>query len=640
MKKLSIALTILFILLSGLAGFATVAPVELTSEEVSYLSKRGPIKLAVDPDWYPYEEIDDEGLYHGIAADILALVSERVGVIFEVVPTNSWDESLSLAKSGAVDALACLNQTEERDEWLLFTTPYLIDPSVIITRQTHDYISDLERFTDETIVLPEGTSIEEWVRNDYPGMQVIVVESEEKAIAYVDEQKADMTIRSLTMAAYIIKNEGYFNLKITGEVPGYDNQFKIGITKQDAILQTILNKGIASISEQEIQSIINRHISIEVVKGFDYKLFGVVVGGLTIVLCVGFYWLRKVQKLNAQLKSRQEELLALSERLMESEGNYKRIAEELESNNLLLKEVATVDPLTGLNNRYSYNQRILVEIERAKRYNTPLSLLILDMDHFKRINDTYGHQAGDEVIRKISEALQSIIRKVDSLARWGGEEFVVLLPGIGLKDASTVAEKLRQKVGSVVHFEKEIITVSIGVSTFSEQESMEAWFNRTDQALYHAKQEGRNRICLSASPELTHNEILEWKSEWESGNFGIDQQHKELLRSANTLIGMMMRNEKLETIKIQLDAVLSHIKRHFKYEEQMLSEVGYSELDAHKENHRQLLIMADEIIVRSNEGKLLISDVVRFVVGDVITMHLLKEDTKFFDLFSERKQNG
>jgi len=183
LKKLSIALTILFILLSGLAGFATVAPVELTSEEVSYLSKRGPIKLAVDPDWYPYEEIDDEGQHHGIAADILTLVSERVGVIFEVVPTNSWDESLSLAKSGAVDALACLNQTEERGEWLLFTTSYLIDPSVIITRQTHDYISDLERFTDETIVLPEGTSIEEWVRNDYPGMQVIVVESEEKAIA-------------------------------------------------------------------------------------------------------------------------------------------------------------------------------------------------------------------------------------------------------------------------------------------------------------------------------------------------------------------------------------------------------------------------------------------------------------------------
>jgi len=103
---------------------------------------------------------------------------------------------------------------------------------------------------------------------------------------------------------------------------------------------------------------------------------------------------------------------------------------------------------------------------------------------------------------------------------------------------------------------------------------------------------------------------------------------------------MMMRNEKPETIKVQLDAVLSHIQRHFKYEEQILNEVGYSELDTHKENHRQLLKIADEILDKSNEGKLLLSDVVRFVVGDVITLHLLQEDTKFFNLFSERKQSG
>ena len=145
---------------------------------------------------------------------------------------------------------------------------------------------------------------------------------------------------------------------------------------------------------------------------------------------------------------------------MKSEAEYRMIAEELESKNRLLQQVASVDALTGLKNRYSYNIRIMEEIDRAKRYETQLSLLLIDMDHFKRINDTYGHQAGDEVIQTVAATLQSIIRKVDALARWGGEEFVVLLPGIGLKDAKTVAEKLREKVESVVHFDKERVTVS------------------------------------------------------------------------------------------------------------------------------------------------------------------------------------
>ena len=639
LKKISIGLLIIIAINLCPSFGATEGKVTLTEVEEKYIEARKSVRMVVDPSWYPYEELDEEGVHQGISADVISLISQRTGLMFEIIQTDSWDQSLDIAMAGDADVVSCLNQTAERDIWLSFTETYLADPNVIITREEHDYISNLSSLSGESIVLPEGTSIEEWIRRDYPNLEIIIVKTEKEAIAYVDQKKADLTLRSLTMAAYIIKNDGFFNLKIAGEMPTYVNQFKMGVTNDDAVLLSILNKGIASITEQELQSIINNHISIKVLKGFDYKLFSIVVGVFSFVLVVTIFWIRKIQKLNKQLNRRQEELIIMSEKLMKSEAEYRMIAEELESKNRLLQQVASVDALTGLKNRYSYNIRIMEEIDRAKRYETQLSLLLIDMDHFKRINDTYGHQAGDEVIQTVAATLQSIIRKVDALARWGGEEFVVLLPGIGLKDAKTVAEKLREKVESVVHFDKERVTVSIGVSSFTSKESLETWFDRTDRALYHAKQGGRNRICLSENPEIRTFDLIEWHKEWETSHKGIDQQHKDLLKMANGLIKALLKKEDQTVVSTQLNELIGHIQKHFSYEEQILLDIGYQDYEAHVATHKALLDKSEEILSRSNSGNVLLSDVIKFVVGDVITMHLLEEDTKFFDTLTKGYQN-
>ncbi len=286
----------------------TQEKVVLTDQEREYVHTKGIIRLVVDPDWYPYEKIDDKGKNIGISADLIALISERTGLKFEIIRTASWDESLEVAKAGEADVVSFLNKTDERSKWLLFTEPYFVDPNVLITREEHDYISNLARLTDETMVLPEGTSIEERLRKDYPNLKILIVKSEQEAISYVDSKKADMTLRSLTMAAYVIKNGGYFNLKIAGEIPSYSNYLRMGITNQNELLQGILNKGIASITEQEIQNAINQHISINVMKGFDYKLFGIVFSVFSIALWISLYWLNKIQHLNKRLKQRQEEL--------------------------------------------------------------------------------------------------------------------------------------------------------------------------------------------------------------------------------------------------------------------------------------------------------------------------------------------
>jgi len=158
------------------------------------------------------------------------------------------------------------------------------------------------------------------------------------------------------------------------------------------------------------------------------------------------------------------------------------------------------DALTGLNNRFAYDERLTQELARWQRYQAPLSLLLCDIDHFKKVNDTLGHHAGDEVLKSVADLLASALRKADFIARYGGEEFVVLLSGVAPDRAAMVAEKLRQRVaGAVIDLGSTTlkVTVSCGYATLEKTgESSSTLFERADQALYRAKRGGRNLVCI------------------------------------------------------------------------------------------------------------------------------------------------
>ena len=161
------------------------------------------------------------------------------------------------------------------------------------------------------------------------------------------------------------------------------------------------------------------------------------------------------------------------------------------------KEQAFRDALTKLPNRLSYEKRSLQEYSRWYRYQNPLSIAVCDLDLFKRINDTYGHTAGDKVLKKVSETFSQCLRSTDFICRYGGEEFVILLPETSLEPAKLAMEKLRKTVeDSPFHFrgERVVITVSIGVSEFCENDALEQVFERADKAVYKAKEHGRNQV--------------------------------------------------------------------------------------------------------------------------------------------------
>jgi len=599
----------------ALVVWALVAPcaaraqaVALTPEERTFLAALGPVRMGVDPDWEPYEQITAQGQYQGIAADILALVAERTGVTLELVPTRSWDESIEASRTGRCHILAFLNQSAERDAWLLFTRPTFSDPNVFITREEHGFISDLSSLAGQTIALPTGTMVEERVRKLYPGLRVIHTASEAQALRLVSERGADMTLRSLTMAAYTIRKGGWFNLKIAGQFPEHANHLRIGVLRDLPLLRDILDKGVATLTPEEIHEIVNRHVAINVVGPVNYRRLLLGLTGALALALAAFVWSWQLRRMNRRLAAQHAELLRVSQALGESEARFRTLADNTSVGIYILSEqglavvnpgltaicgrtqeqmlgndflslihpedrpmirqriaarqtgdtaparyqfrivtddghtrwveltagsiiyqgqpasIGTVyditeqqrsqrrmehkamhDPLTGLPNRTTLMNRLDQALARPAEGGGPgLAVLFLDLDGFKAVNDTHGHDAGDRLLIAAARRIRRCVRASDTVARIGGDEFILLLPGVDAPDqALALAEKVRTALA--LPFEQDGVALrvssSIGVALAPEHgTSARELCACADRAMYRAKHEGRNAVRLCDTP--------------------------------------------------------------------------------------------------------------------------------------------
>lgn len=156
--------------------------------------------------------------------------------------------------------------------------------------------------------------------------------------------------------------------------------------------------------------------------------------------------------------------------------------------------LATTDSLTGIANRREFAKILGSEVERARRYGVPLSLAMYDLDNFKRVNDTCGHDAGDDVLQAVTRLVKANIRAIDVAARWGGEEFMVLMPQSDMQAAINAAEKLRLAIAGHSFDKVDKLTASFGVVSFEPQDDLNSLLKRVDDALYRAKESGRNRV--------------------------------------------------------------------------------------------------------------------------------------------------
>jgi diguanylate cyclase (GGDEF)-like protein/hemerythrin-like metal-binding protein len=313
--------------------------------------------------------------------------------------------------------------------------------------------------------------------------------------------------------------------------------------------------------------------------------------------------------------------------------------QQLQKNLAELDHLANSDKLTGAWNRRRLAEAVVNEMDRLRRYNHPLSLLIIDIDFFKKVNDTHGHAAGDQVLLTLASVVQSNLRTSDSLTRWGGEEFVVLCPNTTLSTATVLAERLRQCVAESIFPEVGAVTISLGVAECTGNEAWEQWFKRADVALYQAKGAGRNQVRFAPEVPEQHDVgenvaanfvKLSWHPAYESGNSEIDNQHRGLFRDTNNVLGAMLSGRPPDEIAALVKNLVDAVTEHFHDEEAAIAAAGYPGAPMHAKMHQKLIDDASGLVQRFEERTLNIGELFKFIAHDVIARHILKADREYF----------
>lgn len=323
-----------------------------------------------------------------------------------------------------------------------------------------------------------------------------------------------------------------------------------------------------------------------------------------------------------------------------------------------IRRLAFYDPLTGLPNRRLLNDRLEQSISSAKRHRHCGAMMVLDLDNFKPLNDTYGHSAGDKLLIEVAHRIGRCVRETDTVSRFGGDEFVVMLteldedPGAAQQEAALVAEKIRDVLATPYRVDIEldggrgrriehVCTASIGVVIFDSQAQQEDIFRRADMAMYDAKHMGRNRIVvvdpLGVKGEATREVArlrLVWIDAYECGERTIDDEHRRLFELANALIESAFdRNENPAAFETALNEMLAHLKRHFADEEEILRMHGYPDLEDHVRAHRLLMEHALSLRDGVMAGGVTTGELVSFIAEEVVTQHMLRTDRLFYPLF-------
>lgn len=446
------------------------AEVMLNSEEQAYLTQKQLINLCADPDWLPYEGIDEKGEFTGIMSDFYALWSDKINMSIQLVNTSSWEQSLQFLQDGNCDILASAQDVPSRREWLNVTNPFIFYPLAVATQPDHQFVVKFEQIQYRDFVMVEGYAGVEMLRNRYPDIKITMVNTPRQGLKMVETGKAYGYIDTVPTINFQMLRWGISHLKITG-VLDLQYAMSVGVSSREPQLLEIFNKAIVDTTEVERQRVLNNWLSIEYQQSQNNVLFWQLLVGVSLVLLVLVYRHRQVRHHNRNLRDLNNQL----------------------------EQISRHDHLTGLANRYALHERFSVEVDAANQTKQVFSIILLDLDYFKSINDEYGHDAGDDVIRQFAELLNSMVRENDLVGRWGGEEFLILCSQTSQNGALQLAEQVRGHVQSYRFAVEQQITASFGLSEYRHGETIGDTIKRADDALYRAKNNGRNQIVMADS---------------------------------------------------------------------------------------------------------------------------------------------
>jgi polar amino acid transport system substrate-binding protein len=458
----------------------------LTKNEKLYLKKKHIIKMCnnqkVEPLEFAYNENQND--MRGISIDTLHIIEKQLNIKFENVATKDWEESQEFLKEKKCDILPASIKNEERLEYANFTKAYLHFPLAILTHRDKGFVPSLESIINEKMVHISGSEIISKLKNKYPNINIIETKSRREAFKHLSDSKAYFTIDiiptvSNIMSKYIIKD-----LHIAGYT-GIIYHLGIAVRNDDLTLLNILNKSLNTINKKDHDNIYRKWVTPvikEKVNSVDYGLVYKTILISFFLIIIILFW-------NKRIRKEKEKIDHLYNDLKDKEVKLKNANKQLEL-------LSSMDKLTNIYNRRKIDEILTKEFERSSRTGDVFSLAMVDVDYFKSVNDNYGHQVGDEVISNIAKLIKDSIRKVDTVGRWGGEEFLIISPYTQNYGMNISVEKIRRNIQEH-HFDKVgERTVSIGVANYQKGDTVDSLLKRADDALYQAKRSGRNRVVF------------------------------------------------------------------------------------------------------------------------------------------------
>lgn len=443
---------------------------ELTKDEKLYLKQKS-IKMCIDPHWMPFEKIEN-GVHIGISADFFAHFNKLLNTNIKVVPTQTWTESLQFAKQRKCDILSMAMETPNRKEYMNFTSAYLDVPMVLATKNDVAFMDDLDLLEGKKIAVENSHAFIETLESKHPEINLIGVPSVKIGLQKVADGEIFGFIGSIADIGYVTRKNFIGELKISGK---FDERLalSIGVRNDDKMLFEIFEKVVNVIPGNLKQEILNKHIAIKYEQKADYELLMRIIIFFFVIILFVVYWNRKLSIAKEKLELAQKAI--------------KKKNEEL-------KMLSITDKLTGVYNRTKIDNSIEKELSRTVRYNHSLSIILVDIDYFKAINDTHGHLVGDKVLVSFANILKENTRSTDIVGRWGGEEFLIVCPETDLDGATALARELKTKIETFDFEEAKKCTASFGLTANQSNDTLDTLILRADEALYKAKESGRNRV--------------------------------------------------------------------------------------------------------------------------------------------------
>ena len=478
---------------------------DLTKQEKDWLKNNPKIKLGIDRDFPPFGSITEENEYIGFSADFMRIIEHRLNINFEIFKNATWNETMKLAKSGELDVVSALVNTDSRQKFLDFTTPFVENPTVIISDALADgYVGTLDNLKGEKVAIEEGSYAHGELIRKYPDIEILPVENTNLALSLVSSDMADAYVGNARTASHLIKKFGYQNLTFSGETE-YSSNHSIGIKKGNEVLLSIFQKTLDSITVTDRHAISNYWFGMEIKKHISSDTIVKIAAAFFSLLLILLAWSMSLRKARNELKLSQE----------------------------MIQKEAEQDHLTGLGNRRKFYQLLENEIKESEKTGRSFSLFQLDLDSFKEINDHFGHSVGDLLIIEAAKRIGNCISDKDTISRLSGDEFMLIISdSINKTDLERYAKKIKTSLSNVFYLEENEIhtSVSIGITTYPfDATNSEQLLNNVDQAMFHSKKMGKNRFSyfnssMKSEIILRNNTITDLRTAIKEDQFELHYQ--------------------------------------------------------------------------------------------------------------------